>query len=62
MSTLGDMVTLTLAGESHGPAITAILSGLPAGVRVEEAFIEMQLRRRRGISAAATARQEPDDF
>lgn len=62
MSTLGDMVTLTLAGESHGPAITAILSGLPAGIPVDEEEIARQLWRRRGIREASTARQEPDDF
>lgn len=62
MSTLGDMVTLTLAGESHGPAITAILSGLPAGAPVDETEIAKQLWRRRGIRDASTAREEPDDF
>lgn len=62
MSTLGDMVTLTLAGESHGPAITAILSGLPAGIPVDEEEIARQLWHRKGIREASTARQEPDDF
>lgn len=62
MSTLGDMITLTLAGESHGPAITAILSGLPSGIQVDEKSIERQLWRRHGLRDAATARQEPDEF
>jgi chorismate synthase len=41
-------VTLELAtaGESHGPALVAILSGLPAGLVLEKAAIDADLRRR----------------
>jgi chorismate synthase len=41
-------VTLELAtaGESHGPALLAILSGLPAGLVLEKAAIDADLRRR----------------
>jgi chorismate synthase len=41
-------VTLELAtaGESHGPALVAILSGLPAGLTVDRAAIDADLRRR----------------
>jgi chorismate synthase len=34
------------AGESHGPALVAILEGLPHGLRVAEAAINADLRRR----------------
>ena len=34
------------AGESHGPAITAILEGMPAGVPLTPAVINRQLKRR----------------
>jgi chorismate synthase len=37
---------LTTAGESHGPALVAILEGLPAGLVVERAAIDADLRRR----------------
>ncbi len=37
---------LTTAGESHGPALVAILEGLPAGLVVEQAAIDADLRRR----------------
>ena len=37
---------LTTAGESHGPALVAILEGLPAGLLVERAAIDSDLRRR----------------
>ena len=37
---------LTTAGESHGPGLTAILRGLPAGLRVDFELIARDLRRR----------------
>ena len=41
-------VKVTTAGESHGPALTVILEGLPAGVEVSAAAIERELARRQG--------------
>jgi chorismate synthase len=37
---------LTSAGESHGPALVAILSGLPAGLMLDRAAIDADLARR----------------
>jgi chorismate synthase len=37
---------LASAGESHGPALVAILSGLPAGLELEQTAIDADLRRR----------------
>src|SRR5829696_5326166 len=37
---------LTTAGESHGPALVAIVSGLPAGLDLDRAAIDEDLRRR----------------
>jgi chorismate synthase len=37
---------LTAAGESHGPALVAIVSGLPAGLVLERDAIDADLRRR----------------
>ncbi len=44
------MATLTYrtAGESHGPALTALIEGMPAGVAVDQAMIDAELRRRQG--------------
>ena len=36
------------AGESHGPALIALVQGLPSGVEVDEAFINAELSRRQG--------------
>jgi len=40
------MLSLTTAGESHGPALVAILSGLPAGLVLDHDAINADLRRR----------------
>ncbi|MBA3244036.1 MAG: chorismate synthase [Actinobacteria bacterium] len=37
---------LTTAGESHGPALVAIVTGLPAGLSLDRAAIDADLRRR----------------
>ncbi|MFX0538790.1 chorismate synthase [Ornithinimicrobium sp. Y1847] len=41
------MLRWLTAGESHGPALTAILEGLPAGVRIDREVVEGALARRR---------------
>src|SRR6476646_8019328 len=47
---LTSMATLTYrtAGESHGPALIALIEGMPAGVPVDKPFIDTELRRRQG--------------
>jgi chorismate synthase len=57
-------VTLELAtaGESHGPALLAILSGLPAGLVLEKAAIDADLRRRQqGYGRSPRQQIETDD-
>ncbi|MBL7140735.1 MAG: chorismate synthase [Planctomycetes bacterium] len=41
-------MTVRTAGESHGPAILALVEGFPAGVPVETALIDADLARRQG--------------
>ena len=36
------------AGESHGPGLTAIVEGFPAGVRIDIGAINRDLKRRMG--------------
>ncbi len=36
------------AGESHGKALTAIIEGVPAGINIDEEFINSELKRRQG--------------
>jgi chorismate synthase len=40
------MLKLTTAGESHGPALVAIVTGLPAGLTLDREAIDADLRRR----------------
>jgi len=42
------MFRFLTAGESHGPCLTMIVEGLPAGLTVEKAAIDADLRRRQG--------------
>ena len=49
------------AGESHGPALTAILEGLPAGLSLNEEMIAAELRRRQsGVGAGGRMKIERD--
>ena len=61
-NTFGQSVTLTIFGESHGPAVGVVLDGLTPGLPVDEDFIRRQLSRRRPGTAMDTARQEPDHY
>ena len=61
-NTLGNNVSVTLFGESHGAAIGAIVDGLPAGVKVNADFISHQLDLRRPYGKISTSRQEADRF
>ena len=52
---------LTTAGESHGPALVAIVTGLPAGLVLDRAAIEDDLRRRQqGYGRSPRQRIETD--
>ena len=44
--TLAMPLRLTTAGESHGPRLTAILEGVPAGLRIDSAVLARDLARR----------------
>ena len=49
------------AGESHGPGMLAVVEGLPAGLEVDTAFIDEELRRRQaGYGRGARQRLETD--
>ncbi|HWI23225.1 MAG TPA: chorismate synthase [Baekduia sp.] len=39
-------LTLTTAGESHGPGLTCVLTGLPAGLELDRAAIDHDMARR----------------
>jgi len=56
-------LTLTTAGESHGPALVAIVTGLPAGLVLERTAIENDLRRRQqGYGRSPRQQIETDEI
>lgn len=60
-NTFGKLFTVTTFGESHGPALGAIVDGCPPGLALSEADIQHDLERRRpGQSRHTTQRREPD--
>lgn len=60
-NSFGNLFKITTFGESHGKAIGVILDGCPAGVSVDEAYIQHELERRKpGQSKITTQRKEED--
>ncbi|MBY9064010.1 chorismate synthase [Sphingomonas yunnanensis] len=60
-NTFGRVFRFTTWGESHGPALGAVVDGCPPGIALGEAHIQPWLDRRRpGQSRFTTQRREPD--
>ncbi|MBT8140572.1 MAG: chorismate synthase [Gammaproteobacteria bacterium] len=60
-NTFGKLFTLTTFGESHGPALGAIVDGCPPGMSLCEADLQHDLDRRKpGQSRFTTQRREAD--
>lgn len=56
----GKHITVTLFGESHGPAIGAVLDGLPGGIHLDTSYIEQCMNHRSAVGTISTGRKEPD--
>jgi chorismate synthase len=60
-NTYGKLFTITTFGESHGPALGAIVDGCPPGIELCEEDLQLDLDRRKpGTSRHTTQRREPD--
>lgn len=57
---IGTNISLTLFGESHGPAIGIVLDGLPAGFSIDEKRIQSDMEKRKAKGAISTKRHEAD--
>lgn len=60
-NSIGNLFRFTSFGESHGKGIGGIIDGCPAGIELDELFIQQELDRRKpGQSSIATPRKEDD--
>ena len=60
-NSFGHLFRVTTWGESHGPAIGCVVDGCPPGLKLDEAWIQPFLDKRRpGSGKYVTQRQEPD--
>ena len=61
MNSFGQKLKFSTFGESHGTAIGCLLDGVPAGLLIDETYIQSELDRRKpGKSEFETARKEAD--
>lgn len=62
-SSFGKLFKIHTYGESHGPALGVVIEGCPAGLDIDESFIQSELDRRKpGQSKITTQRREADEF
>ncbi len=59
-ATFGNKIKITLFGQSHAPAIGAVVDGFPAGMKIDEERLQAFMDRRRAKSDLATKRREAD--
>jgi chorismate synthase len=60
MNSLGRVFRVSVAGESHGPAIAVLIDGCPAGLPLGVEDFAADLERRRGGRPGTTTRREDD--
>ena len=61
-SIFGNNIIVSLFGESHGKYIGATIHGLPAGIKIDDEFINDELARRRPKNDNETKRREQDKY
>ncbi len=60
-NTFGERFRITTYGESHGESVGVIIDGVTPGVEIDEAYIQVQMDRRKpGQSSVTTPRKESD--
>ena len=60
-NSFGNIFRLTSFGESHGKGVGGVIDGFPAGITIDEEFVQQELNRRRpGQSILTTPRKEAD--
>ncbi|RXJ94897.1 chorismate synthase [Malaciobacter molluscorum] len=63
MNSFGHRFRFTTFGESHGKALGCVVDGVPAGIKIDEQFIQDEMNRRKpGQNKFATTRKESDNI
>ena len=62
MNTIGNNIKITFFGESHGPYIGLVIDNLPAGLKIDENLIKLNLTKRRPKKNISTPRIESDSY
>ena len=44
MNTFGNVYRITTFGESHGVAVGGVIDGIPAGITVDEEFLQKEMK------------------
>ncbi len=57
---LGERLSVTLFGTSHGPCVGALLEGMPSGVRIDDEAIQERMALRRPGEGIGSKRKEAD--
>lgn len=61
-NSFGNVFKITTFGESHGKGLGVVIDGCPAGLPIDEDFIQQELQRRKpGQSKITTQRREEDE-
>ena len=61
-SSYGQILKITIFGESHSEAMGLTIDGLPSGFKIDEKKIKEALKRRHGNNAFSTPRNEDDEL
>ncbi len=60
MNSFGELLKLSIYGESHNPEIGLIIDNVPVGIKINEEDFYNDIDRRRPTSMHNTARKESD--
>ena len=61
MYQIGEKITFTLFGKSHGPCVGGILSGIPSGFSIDMDMVAAEMELRKPTGKIGTPRREKDD-
>lgn len=60
-SIIGEIIKVSIFGESHGTYIGGTIDGLPAGIKIDQEFMLDQLTKRKSFKTISTSREEKDN-